>query len=61
MRRLQYRADFGTNVLDGYRSWCIQEVECSGKTKITMMIRRMFLLVGRREGVAVRLVQTQLG
>ena len=61
MRRLPHLADFRTNVLDGYGSWRIQQVERPGKTKITMVIRRMFLLIGRREGAAVRRMQTKLG
>jgi hypothetical protein len=61
MRRLPHLADFETNVLDSYRAWPIQEVKCSGKTKITMVIRRMLVRIGRREGAAVRRVQAKLG
>jgi hypothetical protein len=61
MRRLAHLADFRTNVLDGYRAWRIQEVKCSGKAKITMVIRRMLVWIGRREGAAVCRMQTKLG
>ena len=61
MRRLPYLADFETNVLDGYWAGRTQEVKCSGKTKIAMVIRRMLVRIGRREGAAVRRMQTKLG
>ena len=60
MRRLPHLADFRTNVLDGYGSWRIQQMKRPGKTKITMMIRRMLLLIGRGEGAAVRRMQAKL-
>jgi len=61
MRRLPHLADFETNVLDSYRAWRIQEVKCSGKTKITMVIRRMLMLVVGREGGTVSGMLAELG
>jgi hypothetical protein len=61
MRRLPYLADFRNKVLDYYRSRSIQEVECSGKTKCTMVIRSMLMLVGRQEGATVSPMQAKLG
>jgi hypothetical protein len=60
MRRLPHLADFETDVLDSYRAWRIQEVKCSGKTKITMVIRRMLVRIGGRERTAVRRMQAEL-
>ena len=60
MRRLPHLADFEANVFDSYRAWRIQEVKCSGKTKITMVIGRMLVRIGWREGAAVRRVQAKL-
>ena len=57
---MPHLADFETNVLDGYRAWRIQEVKRSGKTKITMMIRRVLIWIGRRKRAAVRRMQAEL-
>jgi hypothetical protein len=58
---LPHLADFRTNVVNGCRAWRIQQVERAGKTEITMVIGRMFLLVGRRKRAAVGCVQAKLG
>jgi hypothetical protein len=59
MRPLPHLTDFRTDVSDGYRSWRIQEVKCSGKTKDTMVTDRM--LVGRSEGTTVGRMKAELG
>lgn len=61
MRRLPHLADFRTKVLDGSGSWRIQQMKRRGKTKITMLIRRMFVGIGRRNGTAVRRMLANLG
>jgi hypothetical protein len=58
---LPFRADFRPNVLDRYRSRGIQEVEGAGKTKYTMVIRRMFGLINRRKRAPVSPMQAELG
>jgi hypothetical protein len=58
---LPFRADFRPKVLDRYRSRGIQGVECAGKTKYTMVIRRMFGLINRRERAPVSPMQAKLG
>jgi len=47
--------------VDDYWSWGIQEMKGAGKTKLTMVIRRMFLLIARRKRTAIRRMQTKLG
>jgi hypothetical protein len=59
MRPLPDFTDFRTDVPDGYRSWRIQEVECAGKTKHTMVSDRM--LVGRSKGTTVGPMKAELG
>jgi hypothetical protein len=48
-------------VLDRYRSWSIQEVKCSGKTKYAVVMPMVFGLVGRRDRTTVRRIQAKLG
>ena len=55
------RVDFRPKVLDRYRSRGIQEVESAGKTKHTMVIRRMFGLISRGERAPVSPMQAKLG
>ena len=61
MRRLPHLADFRANVLNGQRSRSIKQVKGAGETKIAMIVRRVFLLVGRRDRAAVRCVLAELG
>lgn len=58
---MPFRADFRPKVLDRYRSRGIQEVECAGETKYTMVIRRMFGLINRRERAPISPMQAKLG
>jgi hypothetical protein len=60
MRPWPHLTDFRTDVADGYRSWRIQEVKCSGKTKHTMVTN--WMLVGRRKGTTVgHIMKAELG
>ena len=61
MRRLPSLAGFRTIVLDRYRSRSIQGVKCCCKTKGTMVIRRMVVPVGGRDGATVSRMLTKLG
>ncbi|SHH97400.1 hypothetical protein SAMN05443248_7224 [Bradyrhizobium erythrophlei] len=61
MRRLPSLAGLRTNVLDRYRSRSIQEVKCCCKTEDTMVVRRMVVLVGGRDGATVSRMLTKLG
>jgi hypothetical protein len=58
---LPFPADFRPDVLDHYRSRGIQEVEGAGKTKYTMVIRKMFGLINRRERASISPMQAKLG
>ena len=58
---MPYLADLRTKVLDCYRSWSIQEMKSSGKTKRTMVIRGVLGRAGGRERTAVGRVPAKLG
>jgi hypothetical protein len=60
MRCLLNPANLRTKALDSYRPWPIQQMKRPGKTKFAVM-RRLFLMVGGRDGAAIRRVKAKLG
>ena len=61
MGRLTQLAEFRTDRGDSYRPRGIQEMKRSGKTKQTVVMCRMFLLIGRRGRAAIGLMQAKRG
>jgi hypothetical protein len=58
---LHHPAEVLVDRCDGYWSRTIQEMKCSGKTKQTMIMSRMVLLISGRNRAAVRVMQAKLG